>query len=126
MNQIGSTIRSLCNFTGNATASKVLHSATLQNPDGIAVDWVGRNLYWCDKGVDTLEVSTLDGKYRNVLISEGLEEPRAVAVNPKDRYLYWSDWGSHVHIGKAGMDGSNPTIIINSTLLGKSNKYSKN
>lgn len=63
-----------------------------------------------------MEASTLDGRYRRVLISQGLEEPRAVALNPLEGYMYWSDWGSNVHIGKAGMDGSNPKVLINSSL----------
>lgn len=63
-----------------------------------------------------MEASTLDGRYRRVLISQGLEEPRAVALNPLEGYMYWSDWGSNVHIGKAGMDGSNPRQLINSSL----------
>lgn len=62
---------------------QTLHSATLQNPDGLAVDWVGRNLYWCDKGLDTIEVSKLDGKYRRVIIRDGLQEPRAITLDPR-------------------------------------------
>lgn len=58
----------------------------------------------------------MDGKFRRVLISKGLEEPRTVALHPLHGYLYWTDWGTHVHIGKAGMDGSNPHVIVNSTL----------
>ncbi|KAK9679907.1 Low-density lipoprotein receptor repeat class B [Popillia japonica] len=111
----GSTIKKLCGNTYD-TPAVTLHSATLQNPDGLAVDWVGRNIYWCDKGLDTLEVSTIDGKYRRVLVAEGLEEPRAVALNPLKGYMYWSDWGKDVHIGKAGMDGSNPQMIIRENL----------
>lgn len=30
--------------------------------------------------------------------------------------MYWTDWGSNVHIGKAGMDGSNPRMIVNTSL----------
>ncbi|KAF5306597.1 hypothetical protein FQR65_LT18530 [Abscondita terminalis] len=111
----GSSIKRLCDST-NSNATQDLHSATLQNPDGLAVDWVARNLYWCDKGLDTVEVSTLDGKYRRVLINSGLDEPRAIVLDPVRGYLYWSDWGVHVHIGKAGMDGTNQKVIINSSL----------
>ena len=50
---------------------KVLHNTTVKNPDGLAVDWVGRNLYWCDKKSDTIEVSQLDGKYRKVIVTKG-------------------------------------------------------
>lgn len=63
-----------------------------------------------------MEVSTIDGKYRRVLVAEGLEEPRAVALHPLKGYMYWSDWGKDVHIGKAGMDGSNPQMIIKDNL----------
>lgn len=62
---------------------KILHSSALHSPDGLAVDWVGRNLYWCDKGRETIEVSKLDGRFRKVLINEGLMEPRGIALFPK-------------------------------------------
>lgn len=60
---------------------QVLHSA-VQSPDGIALDWAGRNLYWCDKGKDTIEVSKLDGQYHKVLINQGLQDPRAIVLDP--------------------------------------------
>lgn len=47
--QHGSSIRRLCDYKNSSAAVETLHSPTLQNPDGLAVDWVGRNLYWCDK-----------------------------------------------------------------------------
>ncbi len=36
--------------------------------------------------------------------------------SPFLRYLYWTDWGENAYIGKAGMDGSQFTIIINESL----------
>jgi hypothetical protein len=38
----------------------------VEHPDGIAVDWVARNLYWTDTGTDRIEVSRLSGAYRKV------------------------------------------------------------
>ena len=117
----GSALRKAClphlahdgNYTDTElTSIQSEQLVTLQNPDGLAVDWVGKNLYWCDKGSDTIEVSDLNGKHRSVLISKGLSEPRAIAVDPLDGYMFWSDWGSHPHIGRSGMDGSNQTVII--------------
>lgn len=95
---------------------QVLHSATLQNPDGLAVDWVAGNLYWCDKGTDTIEVSRLDGSHRRVLVRGGLQEPRALALLPARGWLYWSDWGSAAHIGRAGMDGSGRRVLLSEGL----------
>ncbi|XP_052130857.1 prolow-density lipoprotein receptor-related protein 1 isoform X2 [Frankliniella occidentalis] len=109
----GSSIKRQC---GGNTTFQVLHSVTLQNPDGLAVDWVGGNLYWCDKGLDTIEVSKLDGRYRHVLINSGLQEPRAITLDPHQGYMYWTDWGDRPYIGKAGMDGSSQTILVNDSL----------
>ncbi|KAG8233630.1 hypothetical protein J437_LFUL001041, partial [Ladona fulva] len=110
---LGSSLKRMCE--GNSSI-QVLHSATLQNPDGLAVDWVGRNLYWCDKGHDTIEVSKLDGHYRKVLINTGLQEPRAITLDPHNGYMYWTDWGDRPYIGKAGMDGTNRKVIVNDSL----------
>uniref|UniRef100_A0A3Q2X6U1 Low density lipoprotein receptor-related protein 1Aa n=1 Tax=Haplochromis burtoni TaxID=8153 RepID=A0A3Q2X6U1_HAPBU len=96
----------------NGSNVQVLHRTSLSNPDGLAVDWVGGNLYWCDKGRDTIEVSKLNGAYRTVLVNNGLREPRALAVDVRYGYLYWSDWGDNPHIGRIGMDGSNRSVIV--------------
>uniref|UniRef100_A0A8C1XQQ3 Low density lipoprotein receptor-related protein 1Aa n=1 Tax=Cyprinus carpio TaxID=7962 RepID=A0A8C1XQQ3_CYPCA len=96
----------------NGSDVQVLHRTSLSNPDGLAVDWVGGNLYWCDKGRDTIEVSKLNGAYRTVLVNTGLREPRAIAVDVRNGYLYWSDWGDNPHIGRIGMDGTNRSVII--------------
>ncbi len=64
-------------------SSQVLHSLGVLNPDGLAVDWIGRNLYWCDKGLDVIEVSKLNGSYRKQLITKDLDEPRAIVVEPR-------------------------------------------
>ncbi|XP_063881494.1 prolow-density lipoprotein receptor-related protein 1-like isoform X4 [Scylla paramamosain] len=108
---ISSSIKKMC----KNSKPMVLHSA-VQSPDGIALDWVGRNLYWCDKGKDTIEVSKLDGQYHKVLINQSLQDPRAIVLDPYKGYLYWTDWGNQPHIGKAGMDGSQQKIIVSSSL----------
>jgi low-density lipoprotein receptor-related protein 1 (alpha-2-macroglobulin receptor) len=88
----------------------------VKNPDGIAVDWVGGNLYWCDKGTDTIEVAKLDGRFRKVLIDANLQEPRAITLDPRHGNMYWTDWGLEPYIGKAGMDGSNRQQIVTKNL----------
>lgn len=120
----GSTIRRSCeihpdersNFNSSTPFEQTIHSTTVQSPDGLAVDWIGRNLYWCDKGKDTIEVSRLDGKFRKVLISENLQEPRAIVLDPFEGHIYWTDWGENAYIGKAGMDGSNVKMLITESL----------
>lgn len=52
------------------------------SPEGIAVDWLGRNIYWTDSGKDTIEVASLTKKFRKTLITEDLSNPRGIAVHP--------------------------------------------
>ena len=72
----------------NGTGVEVVREAGLSIVEGLAVDWVGRNLYLADRIQDKIFVSTLDGRYMKSLISDGLQEPRAVIVDPSDgKYL---------------------------------------
>lgn len=95
---------------------QILHNTNIINPDGLAVDWVGRNLYWCDKHTDTIEVSKLNGSFRRVLLNTNLEEPRGLEAFPKRGYLFYTDWGDEPHISRVGMDGSKPERIITDNL----------
>lgn len=36
----------------------------VDHPDSVAVDWMGRNLFWTDIGTDRIEVARLDGTSR--------------------------------------------------------------
>ncbi|XP_055870134.1 low-density lipoprotein receptor-related protein 1-like isoform X4 [Biomphalaria glabrata] len=93
-----------------------LHNNTVRNPDGLAVDWVGRNLYWCDKTTDTIEVSKLNGDYRKVLLRQKLQEPRAIEVFPQKGYLFFTDWGNSPHISRMNMDGTGLIQIVNESI----------
>ena len=53
-------------------------------PDAVAIDWIGRKLYWTDTGLNTIDASELDGSSACVLIKNGLDEPRAIAIDPTD------------------------------------------
>jgi len=63
---------------------EVVVDGEIDRPDGVAVDWVARNIYWTDTGTDQIEVARLNGSYRKVVISEDLLEPRAIVVDPLD------------------------------------------
>lgn len=54
----------------------------VHTPDGIAIDWVGKKMYWTDGGYNMIEVAELDGTNRLTLFSSGLDEPRAIVVDP--------------------------------------------
>ncbi|XP_043497943.1 low-density lipoprotein receptor-related protein 2 isoform X2 [Polistes fuscatus] len=79
--------------------------------EGIAIDWVGRKLYWLDRHAKHLDVSELDGTNRKTLWS-GIADPRAIVVHPGTGYLYFTSWHLQAYIGRLGMDGSNFSRIL--------------
>ena len=89
----------------------------VDQPDGIAIDWIARNLYWSDTGTDRIEVSKLDGSSRKVLISRGLDEPRDIALDPINGWMYWSDWGVEAKIERSWMDGNNREIVVSTDIV---------
>lgn len=56
----------------------------LGSSEGLAVDWIGQNLYWVESMLDQIEVATLNGLYRKTLIAGDIENPRAIVLDPRD------------------------------------------
>lgn len=73
--------------------------------EGLAVDWVGKKMYWADRVIKELAVAELNGTGRKTLLRSGLSEPRAVVVHPGIGYVFFTDWGLTPFIAKIGMDG---------------------
>ncbi|KAG8306441.1 hypothetical protein J6590_046757, partial [Homalodisca vitripennis] len=97
----------------NGSGQEDLITTEVEHPDGIAVDWIARNMYWTDTGTDRIEVARLDGRARKVLINEDLVEPRAVAVAPEHGWLFWSDWNEkRPKIERAALDGSERVVLV--------------
>lgn len=57
-------------------------------PDGLAIDWLTKKLYWTDGDTNRIEVASLDGKLRKVLYWEEIDQPRAIALVPMDGYVF--------------------------------------
>ena len=51
------------------------------SPEGIAIDWVSRLVFWTDSSLKRLEVATLDGTLRKVLLDKNIQNPVSIAVN---------------------------------------------
>ncbi|XP_076062572.1 low-density lipoprotein receptor-related protein 6 [Oratosquilla oratoria] len=78
-------------------------------PDGLAVDWLGKKLYWTDSDTNRIEVAELYREFRRVLFWQDLDQPRAVALVPGEGLLFWTDWGESPKIERAGMNGDPTT-----------------
>ena len=57
----------------------------LGSPEGVAIDWIGRNIYWTDSESDSIEVANLDGLNHKVLV-EDVKNPRAIVMDPVAGY----------------------------------------
>ncbi|XP_023147773.1 very low-density lipoprotein receptor isoform X3 [Amphiprion ocellaris] len=89
--------------------------------DSVAVDWLGRNLYWID-GVNsqivairlaTAPVRSLD---YSIILDEDLDQPRCLALLPQKGLMFWTEIGNAAKIERAGMDGSDRKAVVNSSL----------
>ena len=87
---------------------------SINTPDGLAVDWIHKNLYWTDTGSNRIEVMSIRTNHRRTLIEDDLDEPRAIVVDPREGqgWMYWSDWGENARIERAGLDGSSRQAIV--------------
>uniref|UniRef100_A0A671RB13 Nidogen-1-like n=2 Tax=Sinocyclocheilus anshuiensis TaxID=1608454 RepID=A0A671RB13_9TELE len=87
------------------------------SPEGIAIDHLGRNMFWTDSMKDRIEVSSLDGSQRRVLINTDLVNPRAILTDPTNGYIYWADWNRDApKIEMAYMDGTNRRVLAKDDL----------
>lgn len=91
-------------------------SESLDKPDGLIIDSVGRNMYWTDAGRHTVEVSNLQGKNRHLIAWQDLELPRGLAHDYEAGLLFWTDWGYARKIERANMDGEERSKIVTSNL----------
>lgn len=68
---------------GSLTNIEVVVQTGLATAEGLAVDWVGENLYWVESNLDQIEVAKLNGSFRRTLIAGNMESPRAIALDPR-------------------------------------------
>lgn len=87
-------------------------------PEDVAVDWMGRKLFWTDANKKIIGVINLDGTQRKALIATGHDKPRAIVLDPADDKVYWTDWGTEPKVLRAKMsDGTHKEVLVNSGIV---------
>ena len=76
------TLKSISRAFLNGSSIEHLIFVDFHFPDGLAVDWIAKNLYWTDSQLQRIEVARLDGQHRKRLIWKDLWEPRELTLDP--------------------------------------------
>ena len=111
----GSIVRIKTDTTGYQTIIK-----NIDNLEDIAIDWIGKNLYWIESTYDVIEVARLNGSNRYVIVSNNITKPTSLTLDPLEGYLFWSSLtleplDSNVQIFRSKLDGSQAKLILNDT-----------
>ncbi|XP_045625309.2 sortilin-related receptor isoform X2 [Procambarus clarkii] len=115
-------INRLC-FDGEHDVETLVDRNT-QSVEGLAFDWISKNLYFVDGELKTVEVIRTDishsGRMRRMLLnSSNLDNPRGIAVHPVRGYLYITDWSeSSPKVARAFLDGTNFTVLFGVSTVG--------
>lgn len=98
---------------------KAIVESDLSTTEAVAIDWIGRNLYWIDSTLKHIGVSTKEGLHRTTLISENISKPRSMAIDSRFGYLFWSDWEEEEpRIERSTLAGEERSAIFNLKQIG--------
>ncbi|PNI97649.1 LRP5L isoform 4 [Pan troglodytes] len=100
----------------DGSGAQTLINTKINDPDGIAVNWVARSLYWTHMGTEHIEVTRLSGTSHKILVSEDMDEPRAIALHPEMGLMYWIDWGENPEIKRANLDRQELRVLVSASL----------
>ncbi|XP_014229515.1 low-density lipoprotein receptor-related protein 6 [Trichogramma pretiosum] len=99
----------------NRTHATVVIPGGLGHPFDLALDPLGRLLFWSCAMNDAINVTRLDSDSSvGVVVKGNGEKPRNIAVHPEKRLLFWTDIGE-MRVFRASMNG-NDRIVIASDL----------
>ena len=67
-----------------AFQAEVIATTGLSVPDGLAVDWVTKNIYFAESAARLIYVCNSNDSFRSTLISTDIQMPRGLAIDPRD------------------------------------------
>ncbi|XP_015518016.1 low-density lipoprotein receptor-related protein 6 isoform X1 [Neodiprion lecontei] len=109
---IDSRIQSIKKTLENKLHVAVVIPGSSGHPFDLALDPLGRLLFWSCSINDAINVTRLDNGSMLGVVVKGLgEKPRSIAVHPEKRLLFWTDISGDVKIMQSLMDGKERVVI---------------
>lgn len=96
-------------------SAKPFISKDIHWPNGLALDWPNKRLYWVDAKLKLIESCKLDGSDRRAVTKHVLKHPYGIAVF-EDK-LYWSDWNTKSIQSCNKFTGKNRTTVIRDKMI---------
>ncbi|KAH7723788.1 low-density lipoprotein receptor-related protein 1 [Aphelenchoides avenae] len=104
-------------FTGRVSSGvlvdvKPIVTYGIWTAEGLAVDWLGRNVYWVDSLLDQIEVTNFDGSFSATILNGDMHNLRALALDPSKGLMFWTDWQEeNPRIERATMAGNDRRLL---------------
>ena len=89
----------------------------VDQPLGLSVDWLARNLYFINGLTKVIKVVKIEDKNKQRDIIDGLDDPTDLAVDPFSGRMFIADHGLNAKIWSANLDGSSLKPLVESKLL---------
>ncbi|PIK61880.1 putative low-density lipoprotein receptor-related protein 4-like [Apostichopus japonicus] len=69
----------------------IVNSNNIETVEGIALDWMHRQIYWTDSSLHHVAASSSHGGSIRILANTGVFQPRGITVYPALNWIYWTD-----------------------------------
>ncbi|KAK6725534.1 hypothetical protein RB195_004075 [Necator americanus] len=105
-------------FTNGTTV--ILRSASVYDPDGIAVDEMSGNIYWTSKSRNAIMMSDENNVYIKTVYRRGPSVlPYALAIDSAHRTIFWSDVGKKPSLNRMSIidDDRGVDVVLDSSLI---------
>ncbi|CAB3229414.1 unnamed protein product [Arctia plantaginis] len=90
---------------------QILAGLGLEEPDSIAIDYLGDNIYFSDSERGTISACKFDGSSCTTIKAK-TNRPSYVTLDVKNGLMYWADYMGRGVILTARMDGSHTEVLV--------------
>ena len=111
----GSVIKKITFESGSYAVASVstLFSNLLSRVGGLVVEPTTQLLYWTDSGKGAIEVGTVDGDKRSVVVGHGIYKPKFIVLDSNTSRLYWAEVReSGSFVSRVYLDGSGRESVV--------------